>query len=87
MVKTNDLKKGTPITLKNGWAAIIMDNKKGDIRLAEVDGYVKEIGSIYAHDIDAAFINNEWVLVDYTKSQLQLKEMVENIGQSAIIVS
>lgn len=87
MVKTNDLKKGTPITLKNGWAAIIMDNKKCDIRLAEVDGYVKEIGSIYAHDIDAAFINNEWVLVDYTKSQLQLKEMVENIGQSAIIVS
>ena len=87
MVKTNDLKKGTPITLKNGWAAIIMDNKKGDIRLAEVDGLVKEIGSIYAHDIDTAFINGEWVLVDYTKSQLQLKDMVDNLGQSATILS
>lgn len=87
MVKTNDLKKGTPITLRNGWAAIIMDNKKGDIRLAEVDGLFKEIGSIYAHDIDTAFINGEWVIVDYTKSQLQLKEMVDNIGQTAIILS
>lgn len=87
MVKTNDLKKGTPITLKNGWAAIIMDNKKGDIRLAEVDGLVKEIGSIYAHDIDTAFINGEWVLVDHTKSQLQLKDMVDNLGQSATLLS
>lgn len=87
MVKTNDLKKGTPITLKNGWAAIIMDNKKGDIRLAEVDGLVKEIGSIYAHDIDTAFINGEWVLVDYTKSQLQLKDMVDNLGQSATLLT
>lgn len=87
MVKTNDLKKGTPITLKNGWAAIIMDNKKGDIRLAEVNGLVKEIGSIYAHDIDTAFINGEWMLVDYTKSQLQLKDMVDNLGQSATLLS
>jgi hypothetical protein len=87
MVKTNDLKKGTPITLRNGWAAIIMDNKKGDIRLAEVDGLAKEIGSIYAHDIDMAFINDEWVMVDYTKSQLALKDMVDNIGQSATLLT
>lgn len=64
-----------------------MDNKKGDIRLAEVDGLVKEIGSIYAHDIDTAFINGEWVLVDYTKSQLQLKDMVDNLGQSATLLT
>jgi hypothetical protein len=87
MVKTNDLKKGTPITLRNGWAAIIMDNKKGDIRLAEVDGFAKEIGSIYAHDIDMAFINDEWVMVDYTKSQLALKDMVDNLGQSATLLT
>ena len=60
MIETNSLKKGTPITLKNGWAAIIMDNKKGDTRLAEVDGYFKEIGSIYASDIDTAFIDGKW---------------------------
>lgn len=60
MIETNDLKKGTPITLKNGWAAVIMDNKKGDTRLAEVDGYFKEIGSIYARDIDTAFVDGKW---------------------------
>jgi hypothetical protein len=60
MIETNDLKKGTPITLKNGWAAIIMDNKKGDTRMAEVDGYFKEIGSIYARDIDTAYVNGQW---------------------------
>jgi len=60
MIETNDLKKGTPITLKNGWAAIIMDNKKGDARMAEVDGYFKEIGSIYARDIDTAFVDGQW---------------------------
>jgi hypothetical protein len=60
MIETNNLKKGTPITLKNGWAAIIMDNMKGDTRMAEVDGYFKEIGSIYASDIDTAFVDGQW---------------------------
>ena len=60
MINSNDLKKGTPITLKNGWAAVIMDNKKGSTRLAEVDGYFKEIGSIYADDIDTAFVDGQW---------------------------
>jgi hypothetical protein len=60
MIETNSLKKGTPITLKNGWAAVIMDNMKGDTRMAEVDGYFKEIGSIYASDIDTAFVDGQW---------------------------
>ena len=60
MIETNNLKKGTPITLKNGWAAVIMDNMKGDTRMAEVDGYFKEIGSIYASDIDTAFVDGQW---------------------------
>ena len=75
VIKTNDLKKGTPITLRNGWGAIIMDNMKGVTRLAEVDGYFKEIGSIYAHDIDTAYINGEWIPVELTEKQKQLMEM------------
>jgi len=76
MIKTNDLKKGTPITLRNGWAAIIMDNLKGVTRLAEVDGLYKEIGSIYAHDISEAYIDGKWVPVELTDKQKQLMDMV-----------
>ena len=69
MINSNDLKKGTQIVLKNGWGAIIMDNMKGNTRLAEVDGYVKEIGSIYAHDIDSAFVDGKWQPVIRETSQ------------------
>jgi hypothetical protein len=72
MIETNDLKKGTPITLKNGWAAVIMDNKKGATRLAEVDGIFKEIGSVYASDIDTAFVDGKWQSVTRKMSQNEL---------------
>jgi len=79
MINTNDLKKGTKILLKNGWDAVIYDNKKGNTRLAEVDGIFKEIGSIYAHDIDQAFINNEWIPVTHTKKQKDLNALIDAI--------
>ena len=70
---TNDIKKGTQILLSNGWGAIMYDNKKGNIRLAEVDGYFKEIGSIYAYDIAQAFIGGQWVDVELTDKQKKLR--------------
>jgi hypothetical protein len=79
MIETNSLKKGTPITLKNGWAAVIMDNMKGDIRMAEVDGYFKEIGSIYASDIDTAFVDGKWqpVVRRLSKNQKMVQALKE----------
>lgn len=51
-MKTNELKKGDTVYLSNGFVAEIMDNKKGNVRLAKVNGYYgEEIGSIYAWDI------------------------------------
>jgi len=50
-MKTNDLKKGDTVILRNGWKADLMDNKKGTIRDAKVYGTFTEVGSIYAHDI------------------------------------
>jgi len=50
-MKTNDLKKGHKILLENGWYAIIADNLKGTIRMADVAGHYRELGSVYAHDI------------------------------------
>ncbi len=49
--ETNKLKKGTRVVLRNGWEAVLEDNKKGSIRLATVFGTYTEMGSIYAHDI------------------------------------
>lgn len=79
MIYSNDLKKGTKILLKSGWAAVLYDNKKGNIRLAEVDGIFKELGSIYSHDIDQAFINNAWHPVTHTKKQKDLNTLINAI--------
>lgn len=49
--ETNKLKKGTRVVLRNGWEAVLEDNKRGSIRMATVFGTYTEMGSIYAHDI------------------------------------
>jgi hypothetical protein len=50
-MKTNELKKGDRVQLRNGWYATIADNMKGNTRLATVEGFVTETGSVYAWDI------------------------------------
>jgi hypothetical protein len=47
---TNDIKSGAKIVLRNGWKATVKDNKKGNIRVCEVEGYFTEIGSTYVWD-------------------------------------
>jgi hypothetical protein len=76
MAKTNELKKGTRIKLRNGWEADLVDNRKGNTRDAKVYGTYTEIGSVYSHDIvrykDA---EGNWQLVEHTKAQLECKAM------------
>jgi hypothetical protein len=79
MLNTNDLKKGTQIMLKNGFGAVLIDNKKGNIRYANVKGIFEEIGSIYSHDIDQAFINGNWQPVIHTKKQKELNTLINAI--------
>ena len=75
-MKTNDIKKGTRVKLRNGWEATIEDNKRGNIRLATVEGFVTEMGSIYSHNIAAVLVDGKWVHdIELTKSQINLKEM------------
>lgn len=50
-MKTNDLKKGHMIRLDNGWFAIMGDNMRGNIRVADVDGMYREARSVYMHDV------------------------------------
>lgn len=76
-ILTNDLKKETRILLRNGWYATLKDNARGNIRIADVEGYCRETGSIYSHDIAAALVNGKWIKVQHTPAQLKLRAMVE----------
>lgn len=79
--KTNDLKTGTRIRLRNGWNGTLKDNKKGNTRIAEVEGFCKVTGSIYSHDIVSWFspIENSWQPVEHTKAQLDFMKMVNDL--------
>lgn len=80
MIFTNDLKKGTRVLLASGDGATLMDSKKGNTRLAEVNGIYTEIGSIYAHDIELAVIDGEWRAVSKTEAQLKLQKQLRSFG-------
>jgi len=81
-MKTNDLKKGAKVKMANGWLAEIYDNTKGNTRLAMVDGFERELGSVYSHDINAYYdsTSDSWLPIEHTKAQLKLKSVVEARG-------
>lgn len=77
-VYSNDLKKGDKVRLKNGWDAVMIDNKRGNIRMAEVHGIHTEIGSIYAWDINYRIEEDgTGTLVKLTPKQEKDKEKIE----------
>lgn len=80
LVKTNDLKKGTRVKLANGWYATLADNARGNTRMATVEGFVTETGSVYAHDIMEAQVSNTWVTVNHTPQQQQMRQAVKTWG-------
>ena len=76
-MKTNELKKGDVVRLRNGWKAILQDNRKGNTRLAEVYGDFTELGSVYSHDIVSHLDpRSGWVKIEHTKSQDKLRAVV-----------
>ena len=78
-MKTNDLKKGTMVELRNGWKAELRDNLKGNTRIAKVFGDYTEIGSVYSHDIMTTYVNKKLVDIEHTPSQLKLRGMVKGL--------
>lgn len=79
-MKTNDLKKGARVQLRNGWFGTVADNAKGNIRMVDVEGIYRETGSVYSHDIlRACPQGGAWELVEHTPAQLKLREQVEGI--------
>ena len=80
IVKTNDLKKGTRVLLRNGWYATLADNARGNTRFAAVEGHVTEMGSVYAHDIVQAELAGSWVTIAHTPKQMEMKNRVTTWG-------
>ena len=74
-MRTNELKKGDRVRLANGWKAVIMDNKRGNIRLAEVHGLYTELGSIYAHDIEVYYGPDALYMIEHTPAQIKLRKL------------
>ena len=72
-IRTNEIKKGDRILQSNGWFGTMYDNKNGNIRMAEVEGFYTEIGSLYAHDIVAAQKDGVWRHIEYTDAQNKLQ--------------
>lgn len=72
-MKTNDLKKGARVRLRNGWEADIADNMKGNTRMAKVYGFETEIGSVYSHDIAAVKVGEAWEPIEHTPAQVKLR--------------
>lgn len=78
-VKTNDLKKGARVKLRNGWWATLTNNKRGNVREARVEGHVTETGDVYAHDI--MYVDNPdgtFTAIEHTPAQLKLKAWADS---------
>lgn len=79
-MKTNELKKNTKVQLRNGWKATLLDNKKGNVRDALVEGFCTEAGSIYTHNIVARFENGSWIHdIEYTDSQKNCEKLSKSL--------
>lgn len=80
-MKTNELKKGAQVLLRNGWYARVEDNRKGDTRVCTVYGDFTEMGSVYSHDI-VGWIDSDGFLhdVEHTDKQMQLREKLIKMG-------
>ena len=79
-MKTNELKKGTRIKLRNGWEAELWDNCKGNTRVANVFGMFEEAGSIYAHDIVAYKKDSNWYTdIEYSEAQNKCKKLANSM--------
>jgi hypothetical protein len=77
-LKTNDLKDGDRVKLRNGWLATIRDNQRGNTRLAMVEGYTTELGSVYSHDIVECLRPDAIYTIEHTPKQISLRNMVSN---------
>ena len=77
---SNELKKGDLIKMRGtDWYGEILDNLKGNTRVANIHGWATEAGSIYVWDIALACKNGELHQINLTAKQQKDREWVNNM--------
>ena len=77
-VLTNDIKSGDVFVQSNGWVGEMVDNMKGNTRVANIHGFFTEAGSIYVWDISQVAKNGVLRDVQLTPKQVKDKERIES---------
>lgn len=78
----NDVKKGMRIQLRNGWFGTMADNAKGNIRMVDVEGTFREIGSVYTHDIRVVQVGDSWENVELSPAQAKKAENIKTMTRA-----
>ena len=76
-IRTNQLKKGARVRMRNGCEAIVVKECDGNTLIAKVFGAFTETGSIYAHNIVATDVDGKWVEVEITEEQARFYREVK----------
>lgn len=77
---TKDIVKGTKILMSNGWEATTWGSARATTTVCEVEGFSKEAGSVYTHDIVARKEDGKWLYdIEYSKGQLNCKKMASRM--------
>ena len=71
---TKEIKLGDRVRLNNGSFAVMEDNYNRIARTATVYGTFTETGSIYSFDIMSVYFEGNWIPVEHTTKELELKE-------------
>ena len=80
MIDPNKLKKGTRGVLKDGGNFILIDNRRGNIRMAQVDGlFGTSMGSIYLKDIAYVEVGGDAVKLDLSRYKTQ-NDIIKTLG-------
>jgi hypothetical protein len=64
------------------WEAEVVSKPRGKdptVVFLLVHGFGEDIGDVYAHDIMAVQRNGEWVKIEHTPKQLELKKLVNSM--------
>lgn len=80
-VTMKDVRKGTRVTLRNGWEAVVLDNLTNrQTRMCEVFGEYTEMGSVYSSDIVEALVGGNWEIVTHNTKTLELHKARQSWG-------
>jgi len=78
-ILSNDIKKGDFIQELNGWYGEIIDNMKGNTRVANIHGYFTEAGSIYVWDIATICKDGKLYCIKLTNKQKKDRDRINTI--------